>query len=77
MRVLIVGGTKYFGKLIVRRLLARGDQVTLFTRGKTRPDREVHGASQPDLKAEEGGRGAGKEDRPGEALMEQGLRHGG
>lgn len=38
MRVLIIGGTKYFGKLIVRRLLARGDQVALFTRGRTRPE---------------------------------------
>lgn len=38
MRVLIIGGTKYFGKLIVRRLLARGDEVTLFTRGNTRPE---------------------------------------
>jgi hypothetical protein len=46
-------------------------------RGKTRPDREVHGAPQSDLKAEEGRGGAGKEDRPGEALVEQALRHGG
>jgi nucleoside-diphosphate-sugar epimerase len=38
MRVLIIGGTKYFGKLIVRRLLERGDQVTLYTRGNTRPE---------------------------------------
>jgi nucleoside-diphosphate-sugar epimerase len=38
MRVLIIGGTKYFGKGIVRRLLDRGDQVTLFTRGNTRPE---------------------------------------
>jgi nucleoside-diphosphate-sugar epimerase len=38
MHVLVIGGTKYFGKLIVRRLLARGDRVTLFTRGNTRPE---------------------------------------
>jgi nucleoside-diphosphate-sugar epimerase len=38
MQVLVIGGTKYFGKLIVRRLLARGDRVTLFTRGNTRPE---------------------------------------
>jgi len=38
MHVLLIGGTKYFGKLIARRLLARGDRVTLFTRGNTRPE---------------------------------------
>jgi nucleoside-diphosphate-sugar epimerase len=38
MRVLIIGGTKYFGKIIARRLLERGDHVTLFTRGNTRPE---------------------------------------
>jgi len=38
MRVLVIGGTKYFGKLNARRLLERGDQVTLFTRGRTRPE---------------------------------------
>ncbi len=38
MHVLIIGGTKYFGKLVVRRLLERGDRVTLFTRGNTRPE---------------------------------------
>ena len=38
MHVLIIGGTKYFGKVIVRKLLARGDSVTLYTRGASRPD---------------------------------------
>ena len=38
MNVLIIGGTKYFGKVIAQRLLARGDNVTLFTRGNTRPE---------------------------------------
>ena len=38
MNVLVIGGTLYFGKVIVRKLLARGDTVTLFTRGNTRPD---------------------------------------
>ena len=38
MEVLIIGGTFYFGKHVVRLLLERGDQVTLFTRGRSRPD---------------------------------------
>jgi nucleoside-diphosphate-sugar epimerase len=37
MRVLIIGGTKYMGVLSVERLLARGDQVTVFSRGNTKP----------------------------------------
>src|SRR4051794_23269346 len=64
MRVLIVGGTQYFGKLIVRRLLARGDQLTLFSRGRTRPefwdavetvvgDRKEHGAFEAAFAARE------------------------
>jgi nucleoside-diphosphate-sugar epimerase len=38
MKVLIIGGTKYFGKIIVRKLLERGDEVWLFTRGQSRPE---------------------------------------
>ena len=38
MRVLMIGGTNFFGKVIVRKLLAKGDSVTLFTRGNERPD---------------------------------------
>ena len=37
MNVLIIGGTRYFGKIIVRMLLERGDEITLFTRGQSRP----------------------------------------
>jgi nucleoside-diphosphate-sugar epimerase len=37
MRVLIIGGTRFVGALLVWRLLARGDTVTLFNRG-TRQD---------------------------------------
>lgn len=37
-KVLIIGGTSYFGPHIVRRLLARGDQVTVYSRGNVRPD---------------------------------------
>lgn len=38
MRVLVIGGTLYFGKMIVKSLLERGDDVTIYSRGNTRPD---------------------------------------
>lgn len=38
MRVLVIGGTRYFGKSIVRRFLDRGDDVTVLSRGNSRPD---------------------------------------
>lgn len=38
MDVLVIGGTRYFGKVIVRRLLERGDAVTVYSRGSSRPD---------------------------------------
>ena len=37
MKVLVIGGTRYFGKIVVRILLGRGDEVTLFTRGRSQP----------------------------------------
>jgi nucleoside-diphosphate-sugar epimerase len=37
MHVLVLGGTRFVGPLLVYRLLARGDRVTLFNRGIT-PD---------------------------------------
>jgi nucleoside-diphosphate-sugar epimerase len=38
VNILVIGGTFYFGKHIVRLLLQRGDRVTLFTRGTSRPE---------------------------------------
>ena len=38
MKILVIGGTLYFGKVIVQSLLARGDEVTLYTRGNTKPE---------------------------------------
>ena len=38
MNILVIGGTLYFGKVIVQKLLARGDSVTIYSRGQTRPD---------------------------------------
>ena len=55
MHVLVIGGTTFFGKHTVEALLARGHQVTIFSRGGRRPpfwdrvshvagDRTDHGA---------------------------------
>ena len=38
MRLLILGGTAFLGRAIADAALHRGDQVTLFHRGKTNPD---------------------------------------
>ena len=38
MRVLILGGTLFVGRHLVEAALARGDEVTLFNRGRTNPD---------------------------------------
>ena len=38
MKVLIIGGTRFFGYFIARRLLADGHELTLFNRGQTPDD---------------------------------------
>ena len=38
MKVLVLGGTKFVGRHIVEALLARGDDVSIFSRGQTNPD---------------------------------------
>ena len=38
MKLLIIGGTSFFGKEIVELALAAGHEVTVFSRGNTRPD---------------------------------------
>ena len=37
MRVLILGGTLFLGRHLVEAAQARGDEVTLFNRGRTDP----------------------------------------
>jgi len=32
--ILIIGGTRYFGKLLVQQLIDKGHQVTIATRGQ-------------------------------------------
>ncbi|MEU4728310.1 NAD-dependent epimerase/dehydratase family protein [Streptomyces sp. NPDC023588] len=36
-KVCVIGGSRYFGKLLVKRLLAAGHQVTVINRGSLRP----------------------------------------
>ncbi|MFE3638048.1 NAD-dependent epimerase/dehydratase family protein [Streptomyces sp. NPDC059168] len=36
-RICVIGGSRYFGKLLVKRLQAAGHQVTVINRGSTRP----------------------------------------
>ena len=38
MKVLVIGGTRYMGRIAVQRMLERGDRVTIFSRGNTRPE---------------------------------------
>ncbi|MDA1188694.1 MAG: NAD-dependent epimerase/dehydratase family protein [Chloroflexi bacterium] len=38
MNVLFIGGTRDFGRITVKRMLERGDNVTLYTRGNAKPD---------------------------------------
>lgn len=38
MNVLVIGGTRFFGKRIVQKFLTRGVSVTIFTRSHARPD---------------------------------------
>ena len=38
MDFLVIGGTRFMGRIAVRKLLDRGDSVTVFSRGNTRPD---------------------------------------
>ncbi len=38
MKILVIGGTQFIGRAIVELLVANGDEVTLFHRGRTNPD---------------------------------------
>ncbi|MDQ3876227.1 MAG: SDR family oxidoreductase [Actinomycetota bacterium] len=38
MRLLVLGGTLFLGRAVVEAALARGDRVTILTRGQTNPD---------------------------------------
>ena len=38
MNILVIGGTRYMGRIMVQNLLDQGDEVTIFSRGNTQPD---------------------------------------
>lgn len=38
MQLLIIGGTRFYGRVLVQDALAHGHQITLFNRGKSNPD---------------------------------------
>jgi 2'-hydroxyisoflavone reductase len=38
LNILMIGGTRYMGKIMVEMLLERGDQVTVFSRGVSQPE---------------------------------------
>jgi 2'-hydroxyisoflavone reductase len=61
MRLLILGGTKFLGRAIAECALARGHEVSLFTRGETNPElfpeaEHLRGNRDGDLSALEGRR---------------------
>ena len=60
MKLLVLGGTAFVGRHVVEAALARGDDVTIFTRGRTNPDlfaeaRRLIGDRDGDLSALEQG----------------------
>jgi 2'-hydroxyisoflavone reductase len=60
VRVLVLGGTKFLGRAVVEAAVARGDEVTTFTRGQTNPDlfpqvERLRGDRHSDLSALETG----------------------
>jgi 2'-hydroxyisoflavone reductase len=59
MRLLVLGGTKFLGRAVVEAAFARGDEVTLFNRGRTNPElfpevEKLRGDRDADLSALEG-----------------------
>ena len=61
MRLLVLGGTKFLGRPVVEAALARGNEVTLFNRGRANPElfpeaEKIRGDREQDLSALRGRR---------------------
>ncbi len=70
MKLLVLGGTKFLGRQLVRAALAAGHEVTLFNRGATNPElfpavERLHGDREGDLSALAGRRWDAAIDVPG------------
>lgn len=70
MKLLVLGGTKFLGRHVVADALARGHEVTTFTRGQTNPDlfpnaEHLHGDRDEQLDALRGGTWDGVIDTSG------------
>src|SRR3954471_13770018 len=62
MRILVLGGTQFLGRHTVDAALARGHELTMFNRGKTRPElfpdvEKLHGDRDGKLEAPSGRQG--------------------
>jgi uncharacterized protein YbjT (DUF2867 family) len=49
MRVLVIGGSMFLGRAMVVEALRRGDAVTTFNRGRSRPDLPGGGGRAPGI----------------------------
>jgi nucleoside-diphosphate-sugar epimerase len=70
VRLLVLGGTRFLGRHFVEAALARGHEVTLFTRGRTNPDlfpeaERLHGDRDGGLSVLEGRTWDAVVDTPG------------
>ena len=69
VRLLVLGGTKFLGRAVAEAALARGHELTLFTRGQTNPElfpeaEHLRGDRDGDLRRSRAGAGTPSSTRP-------------